>query len=163
MSATPSVEIVIESPLWDAEPRSEEIAQRAVSAAFAAAELSCLPGAELTVVLADDARLKLLNADWRGKDQPTNVLSFPAAEPGEIAQSPLLGDLVIAFETLAREAEGDGKTVPDHLAHLVVHGTLHLFGYDHMSDEEAEEMEETERAALTTLGIADPYRETMPV
>jgi probable rRNA maturation factor len=162
MSATPSVEIVVESPLWEAEPRSEEIAQRAVSAAFAAADLSCLPGAELSVVLADDARLKELNADWRGKDQPTNVLSFPAAEPDEVAQSPLLGDLVIAFETLAREAEGDGKTLPDHLSHLIVHGTLHLFGYDHLSDEEAEEMEETERAALATLGIADPYRETTP-
>jgi probable rRNA maturation factor len=156
---SPVVDVVAESPLWDAHPDAEEVARRAVGAALSEAGRTYNEDAELAVILADDARLKDLNRDWRGKDRPTNVLSFPGAEGDEIATAPLLGDLVLAFETVAEEAERDGKSFEDHFAHLVVHGTLHLFGFDHMSDDEAETMENTERAALARLGIADPYLE----
>lgn len=159
---SPVVDVVAESPLWSVSPELEAIAQRAVAAALAEAQRPYNEEAELAVILADDARLKDLNRDWRGKDQPTNVLSFPAAEGEEIATAPLLGDLVLAFETVKGEAERDGKSFDAHFAHLVVHGTLHLFGFDHMSGEEAEEMENLERAALARLGIADPYLETEP-
>ena len=156
---SPVVDVVAESPLWDAHPGTEEVARRAVDAALTEAGRTYQKDAELAVILADDARLKDLNRDWRGKDRPTNVLSFPGAEGDEIATAPLLGDLVLAFETVAEEAKRDGKSFEDHFAHLVVHGTLHLFGFDHMSDAEAETMENTERAALARLGIADPYLE----
>lgn len=159
---SPVVDVVAESPLWSARPEIEGIAQRAVEAALAEARRPYNEDAELAVILADDARLKDLNRNWRGKDQPTNVLSFPAAEGEEIATAPLLGDLVLAFETVAGEAEREGKSFDAHFAHLVVHGTLHLFGFDHMSGEEAEEMENLERAALARLGIDDPYLETEP-
>jgi probable rRNA maturation factor len=156
---SPVVDVVAESPLWDAHPGTEEVAKRAVDAALTEAGRAYSEDAELAVILADDARLKDLNRDWRGKDRPTNVLSFPGAEGDEIATAPLLGDLVLAFETVAEEAKRDGKSFEDHFAHLVVHGTLHLFGFDHMSAAEAETMENTERAALARLGIADPYLE----
>lgn len=159
---SPVVDIVAESPLWNARSDLEAIAQRAVEAALAEAKRPYSDDAELAVILADDARLKDLNRDWRGKDMPTNVLSFPAAEGEDIATAPLLGDLVLAFETVAGEAEREGKSFDAHFAHLVVHGTLHLFGFDHMSGEEAEEMENVERLALARLGIADPYLETEP-
>jgi probable rRNA maturation factor len=159
---SPVVDIVTESPLWSAHSELEDIARRAVDAALAEAGRPYNEDAELAVILADDERLKDLNRDWRGKDQPTNVLSFPAAEGEEIETAPLLGDLVLAFETVESEAEREGKSFDAHFAHLVVHGTLHLFGFDHMSGEEADEMENLERAALARLGIADPYLETEP-
>jgi probable rRNA maturation factor len=158
----PVVDISTESPLWDGHDGIEAVAERAVRAAFAAAELVCRPDAELSVVLSDDAQVRVLNRDWRGKDAATNVLSFPGAEDEDIEDAQLLGDIIVAHETLAREAESEGKAFLDHFAHLVVHGTLHLFGYDHLSDDEAEEMEEMERTALSRLGIADPYSETSP-
>ncbi len=136
---------------------------KAVAATVRTAKLVCIPEAELAIILADDARIQELNRDWRGKDKPTNVLSFPAAEGEGIETAPLLGDVIIAFETVAREAEAEGKTIADHFTHLVVHGTLHLFGFDHEADDEAEEMENTERAVLANLGVADPYKETSPV
>jgi probable rRNA maturation factor len=158
----PVVELSTESLLWDGHAGIEAAAERAVRAAFAAAELSCRPDAELSVVLSDDAQVQVLNRDWRGKDAPTNVLSFPGAEDEEIEDAQLLGDIVVAHETVAREAESEGKTFLDHFTHLVVHGTLHLFGYDHLTPDEAEDMEEIERVALSQLGIADPYSETSP-
>ena len=89
------------------------------------------------LVLSDDARVRVLNHDWRGQDKPTNVLSFPAADEDDDDPGPLLGDVVVAFETTAREAREEGKTLEDHLAHLLVHGLLHLFGWDHEDDAEA--------------------------
>jgi probable rRNA maturation factor len=159
---SPVVDVVAESALWRSAPDSETIARRAVDAALAEARRTYKPDAELAVILADDARVKELNTIWRGKDQPTNVLSFPAAEGAEIATADLLGDVILAYETVDTEAKRDGKTFDAHLAHLVVHGTLHLFGFDHMSEDEAETMENAERAALARLGIADPYLETEP-
>jgi probable rRNA maturation factor len=100
-----------------------------------------------------------LNAQWRGKDKPTNVLSFPGSsvEPGRPA-GPVLGDIVLAGETIRREAELEGKLFEHHLTHLIIHGFLHLFGYDHASDDDARVMEALERKALDTLGIGDPYQ-----
>lgn len=157
---SPVVDVVTESSLWSALPGAKDAARRAVEAALAETQSKCRKDAELAVILADDRRLKELNGIWRGKDQPTNVLSFPAAEGDEIATSELLGDVVLAFETIAAEAKSGGKTLDDHFAHLVVHGTLHLFGFDHVDADEAERMENAERSALKRLGIADPYSES---
>jgi probable rRNA maturation factor len=155
-----SVDVIVESALWEEHSGLEALVRHAVAAAFEAGELEALPDAELAVLLADDARVQELNREWRKKDQPTNVLSFPAADPDEIAAAPHLGDLALAYETLVREADSEGKSFTDHLTHLVIHGTLHIFGYDHGDDVEAEIMENCERAALARLGIADPYKET---
>ena len=109
-------------------------------------------------------KLARLNSDWRGIDRPTNVLAFPGWDPDAPlpAEAPLLlGDVVLARETVAREAKEQGKTVTDHLGHLVVHGVLHLLGYDHAIDAEAAVMETLETAILAELGVADPYRGTM--
>jgi probable rRNA maturation factor len=158
----PQVDVSAESALWEAYPDSAEVAERAVFAAIDTAELICRPDAELSVLLSDDAHIRVLNRDWRGKDKATNVLSFPAAEDADVEDAQLLGDVVLAFETVAREAEEEGKAFRDHLAHLVVHGTLHLFGFEHETDDEAEDMEDAERVALARLGISDPYSETSP-
>lgn len=113
---------------------------------------------ELSLVFTNDADIREINAKWRHIDKPTNVLSFPAfalqpgQEPGEI-----LGDIVIARETVEREAAEEDKSFEDHLSHLVVHGLLHLMGYDHQNDDEAEQMEALERKILASLGISDPY------
>lgn len=132
---------------------------RAVNAAFArrlagaiAAETG-LRGAA-TVLLADDETLRAMNARFRGKDRPTNVLSFPAAGSAGPAY---LGDIALALQTVAREAAEQEKTVTDHIAHLIVHGVLHLAGHDHGEERQAEAMEALERRILAALGIADPY------
>ncbi len=119
--------------------------------------VALIEGAEVAVSLADDARVQEANRAFRGKDAPTNVLSFPAAPPERIGASPFLGDVILAYETVEKEAAAEGKTIGDHLAHLVVHGVLHLIGYDHMTDDEAERMERLETAILASLAIADPY------
>ena len=152
-----ALETVRDSELWAALPDVEDLVVTAVSAAFAEAELAALPDAELAVTLADDERVRSLNAEWRDKDEPTNVLTFPAVEPDETADAPMLGDVILAFETVEREAREQGKPLADHVRHLVVHGVLHLFGYDHLEDDEAEEMEAIETRALARLGVPDPY------
>ena len=152
-----ALETVRDTDLWDALPDAEAIVADAVAAAFAEAKLKALPDAELAVTLSDDARVAALNGEWRDKPKPTNVLTFPAVEPDETADAPMLGDVILAFETVDREAREEGKSLSDHVSHLVVHGVLHLFGYDHLDDEEAEEMEALETRALARLGVADPY------
>lgn len=122
--------------------------------------LATAPGVELSVVLADDAMVRALNRDYRGRDQPTNVLSFALTEEDEPAvpgQPIALGDLVLAFDTVAREAQDQAKTFADHAIHLVVHGVLHLIGYDHQAAGEARRMEDLETRLLAGLDIADPY------
>jgi probable rRNA maturation factor len=117
------------------------------------------PG-EIAVVLADDRLVRRLNRDWRGKDAPTNVLAFPSDPPDDpTAADPLLGDVVIALGTVRREARAEDKPIADHLAHLVIHGTLHLLGHDHQRARQAARMEALEAAALARLGIANPYRD----
>ncbi|MFL5180150.1 MAG: rRNA maturation RNase YbeY [Microvirga sp.] len=151
------LDIATEAPAWESVPGLEELVGRAVDAAIAVAPES--PGAAtLSVLLTDDAAIRELNAAWREQDKPTNVLSFPApAMPGPGPRH--LGDIALAYETMVREAEAEGKALPDHVSHLVVHGVLHLLGFDHQLEAEAEIMESLEVAALRTLGIADPYRE----
>lgn len=151
----PDIAFVRRSDRWD--ETSERVAARAVAAAFEAGELVAAEDAELSIVFDDDAGVRDLNRTWRDKDAPTNVLTFPAVESGEIERSELLGDIVLAFETIVREAQAEGKTFDDHLAHLVVHGVLHIYGFDHGDAVEAERMEILERAALAGIGIADPY------
>jgi probable rRNA maturation factor len=112
---------------------------------------------EITIRLVDEAEGRELNHTWRHKDYATNVLSFPADVPDELLDIPLLGDLVICVPVVAREAAEQGKSPDAHWAHLVIHGCLHLLGYDHIDDEEADEMEALERELLAELGYPDPY------
>jgi probable rRNA maturation factor len=134
------------------------LARSAVHAAVAHSRHPGLADSEVSVKLTTDAEVRALNAAWRGKDKATNVLSFPMAEENELDSAQLLGDIVLAHGICAAEAADKHVAVESHAAHLVVHGTLHLLGYDHeTSDENAEEMEEAERRALASIGIADPY------
>lgn len=131
-------------------------AEQAVRAALAQSKARITGPSELSVVLTDDAEQRVLNRDWRGIDKSTNVLSFPQIEPfGPV--SGLLGDIILARETLEREAAEQGVSFEDHFTHLVVHGFLHLLGYDHMDDDEALAMEGLETQILASLGVADPY------
>jgi probable rRNA maturation factor len=144
-------EIVVEARAWlAAEPRARSLA-RAAAAATLKAE-AAPPSASLVILLADDERLRDLNSGFRGKDAPTNVLSFPTASGDDS-----LGDIALALGVCQREAAEQGKTLADHLQHLTAHGVLHLLGYDHETDAEAEAMESKERAILAGLGVADPY------
>jgi probable rRNA maturation factor len=160
--AGPTIDVVIDSPLWEREPAAETGLRRALEAAAVAVPVR--QGAEVAVLLSDDAAIRLLNRDWRGVDKPTNVLAFPApAAPAGGLPAPVhLGDIVIAFETTAREAVDEAKPFADHLAHLAIHGFLHLLGYDHQSDHDAETMEGLEGTILARLGIADPHA-TKPI
>ena len=151
-----TVDVLTESPQWDAQPGAEAAVRRAIAQA-AAVEGTADPDAEVSVLLCDDAVIAALNARWRGRDEPTNVLSFPALPAGDPAAPAHLGDIAIACETVIREAQEQGQPVSRHLAHLAVHGFLHLLGYDHGTDDEAERMEQLERDILASLGIPDPY------
>ena len=111
----------------------------------------------MSLCLTDDAALRALNARWRGIDKPTNVLSFPSSSRGHLRDATMLGDIALAYETLAREAENLGVPLADHYRHLIAHGFLHLIGYDHETDAEAERMEALETRILARLGAADPY------
>ena len=141
------VDVVVLDPAWrKALPGVERLVRKAARAATNNRKRS------LTIVLADDRRVRALNARDRRKDKPTNVLSYPSGERA------FLGDVVLARQTVWREAKSQGKTPADHVAHLVVHGALHLLGYDHETSEaDAERMEALERRILAKLGIADPY------
>jgi probable rRNA maturation factor len=151
----PSIDIVRESTLWQEEPEVDATLRGAIAEASVDVTTA---GAELAIVLTDDSRIRTLNRVWRGQDKPTNVLSFPAQDRNDVAGAPvLLGDIVIAYETTKREADAQGTPFLHHLAHLTVHGFLHLRGYDHEQDEEAELMERLERQILARLEIPDPY------
>lgn len=136
----------------------EEIVAKAVAASVEVAELKIPAEAELSLLFTDDNAVRSINNDWRGKDSATNVLSFPGADikPGEPADF-VLGDIVLAYETVAREAKLEDKPFEHHLSHLIVHGLLHLFGYDHMNDRQAQLMEGLETRILLRLAIDDPY------
>jgi len=131
-------------------------ADEAVRAGLKASKARLTGPAELSIVLTGDAEQRVLNRDWRGIDKSTNVLSFPQIEPfGPV--SGLIGDIILARETLEREADEQGVSFEDHFTHLVVHGFLHLLGYDHIKDDEALVMEGLETQILVSLGVADPY------
>jgi probable rRNA maturation factor len=152
---------------WDSSSDLEALARKAAEAAIAESafpQLLTAPRAvELSVRFTGDEQVRALNAQWRRKDKPTNVLSFPLAEPDELedvgSQGPelMLGDVILAHGICAAEAEDKAIGLEQHAAHLLVHGTLHLLGYDHQHNHEAEEMEKLETRALARLGIADPY------
>jgi probable rRNA maturation factor len=151
--AAPAIDILVQSPLWKAQRSARAVLRRAVAEAASVARAG---GGELAIVLTDDSAIRALNRDWRRKDEPTNVLSFPAADRrGGAAHH--LGDIVIAYQTTAREAKAERKPFRHHLAHLAVHGFLHLAGYDHEADEEAEAMEGLEIAILARLRVPNPY------
>lgn len=165
----PLVDTVIEDPRWEGLGLTA-LATRACQAALAHLDLPD-QGFTLCLMGCDDAHIATLNADFRGKPQPTNVLSWPSEEraadyAGEVPTRPEagaaddpenLGDIAIAWETCLAEAEAAGKTMDDHVTHLVIHGLLHLLGYDHIDDIDATLMETTETRILETLGISDPY------
>ncbi len=164
----PIVDCVIEDTRWEAFGL-EPLAEAAAQATLTALGLST-SGYMIVVMGCDDARIAVLNADFRGKSQPTNVLSWPSQDrtmdsPGAMPALPApdaddpteLGDIAMAWETCGREAAEQGKAHKDHVTHLVVHGILHLLGYDHVDDADATLMEQTEARILASLGVADPY------
>ncbi len=152
-----TIEVAVGAEAWLAAVTDPEQLCRRVIAAVLAGEAG--EPVEVSVLLADDATVARLNRDYRGKDRPTNVLSFPADAPpcADMDQPRLLGDVVVAFETTMREAESAERPLADHLTHLLVHGTLHLCGFDHEAEDDAERMEAREVEVLATLGVADPY------
>jgi probable rRNA maturation factor len=169
MDLTVTIEVNLTSGIWrEVCPAAERLARDAAGLALMHGMSASAYGwhgpSEISITLADAEVLQRLNRDYRGRDVPTNVLAFPAWEPGTAVPpgAPLLlGDVVLAFETTAQEASEQNKPITDHLGHLVVHGVLHLFGYDHRTRAEAAEMEALEASILAKLGVPDPYRETM--
>jgi probable rRNA maturation factor len=149
---------MIQSPEWKVEPRAGAIVRKAI---WAAASAASTPRAELAIVLTDDSAIHALNREWRGHDAPTNVLSFPAPQSRGRKRTPPapLGDIIIAFETTAREARTEGKPLKHHLSHLAVHGFLHLIGYDHETARDAKRMQSLEIEILAGLGVPNPYAE----
>ncbi len=159
-SVLPITEVLVVAECWQHEPEAEAVIHRAIAAAapFVDADVS---DAELAVMLTDDSGIRTLNSNWRGIDKPTNVLSFPALRPTAPSRPEdaprMLGDIAIAYETTRQEADDEGKPFDHHLSHLAVHGFLHLVGYDHETEDEAEAMEALEQDILAQLGIPDPY------
>jgi probable rRNA maturation factor len=162
-----TLEIALDSDEeWDSSRSWEQLARTAAAAAIAESAFPQLAEerpVEISVTLTGDEQVRALNAQWRGKDKPTNVLSFPMADERDLGRANLaeaellLGDIILARGVCAAEAAEKGISVEDHAAHLLVHGTLHLLGYDHHNDGEAEDMEAREVRALARLGIANPY------
>ena len=159
------IQLDVEAGNWPDEAALEGFARRILEHAashLAGKQSQPFPATpiEISLVFTDDAAIRTVNREWRDQDKPTNVLSFPAFPllPGG-RPGPMLGDIVLAEETLRREALDLSIAFDDHLTHLLVHGFLHLFGYDHMTDEEAAVMEGLETRILAELGLADPYRE----
>jgi probable rRNA maturation factor len=161
-TALPITEVVAAADCWLNEPDSEAVILRAIAAAAPAVGADA-GGAELALLLTDDAGIRSLNRDFRGIDKPTNVLSFPVAQAATARAADdaprMLGDIAIAYETVRREAGEADKPFAHHLSHLAVHGFLHLIGYDHETDDDAEAMEALETDILAQLGIPDPYAE----
>jgi probable rRNA maturation factor len=150
----PSVEIDVQSPLWDEQPAAEQ----AVRDAIAAAAVLSTSGGEVSILLTDDSAVRVLNRDWRGIDKPTNVLSFPAPKNLSHGGVAILGDIVIAYETLKRESDDEDREFLHHLSHLTVHGYLHLLGYDHQTGAEAATMEALESEIMTHMQLPDPWQ-----
>ena len=156
----PEIDVAVEDDRWETVvPDLEDFVIRAVTAGLAIAPDAPADAVEISILLTTDAAVQALNKTWRGKDKPTNVLSFPAPpQPPHVGMARPLGDVVLAYDTMLRESAEQSKPLSHHLAHLLVHGTLHLLGQDHETgDADAEAMEALEIAALGTLGVPDPY------
>ena len=149
------LEIVTQHEAWKSIRGLKVLAEKAVDAALPVAKRN----RQITLLFSDDATLKKLNRDWRGKNKPTNVLSFPANPDVKLPRGEIkpLGDIALGYETIAKEAETAGLTLKAHTTHLIVHGVLHLLGYDHVDDQQAETMEAAEIKILSTLNIVNPY------
>src|SRR3954447_10343356 len=164
-SSIPMTEVLVTADCWQAEPDAEAVIQRAVAAAAQLTDAE-VGDAELALMLTHDGGIRTLNRNWRGIDKATNVLSFPALQPAGPRHDDdaprMLGDIAIAYETLRGEADEERKPFADHLSHLAVHGFLHLIGYDHENDDDAEAMESLETQILAQLGIPDPYQDRDP-
>lgn len=156
-----ATDIIVTAPAWDRFEGLEELTERAVRVSVEISAARLAPECELSVNFTDDAAIRELNATWRGLDKPTNVLSFET--PGPLARKPVLGDIVIAYETVEREAREQDKSFDAHLTHLIIHGFLHLIGYDHQIPRDADDMEALERRITAALGLPDPYEGTQPV
>jgi probable rRNA maturation factor len=157
---TITVDVDVVDPAWLAAGDVDTLAQDVVAATLTAVGKRVHPDAEISVRLCDDDEIRALNLAWRNRDKATNVLSFPAAVGHG---GPLLGDIVVAFEYVSEEAREAGRSLRDHLAHMLVHGMLHLLGFDHENEHDGEEMENFERRILAELGIKDPYSDTVLV
>jgi len=155
----PVIDIAVNAEDWASLEAPSQLAEAAILAAIGETGVALAANAEISVLFCDDGFIRDLNRKWRGIDQPANVLSFPAG--GDAAFAPLLGDIVVAFGTTSREASAAGVPLRDHVAHLLVHGFLHLIGHGHITAAEAETMETLEGAILGRLGIADPFRESL--
>ena len=163
------IETEVEAPVWNAAGLAwDQLAAGIIHTAVRATSYAALDRwpditVEISLRFVDDETIRELNREYRGRDNATNVLSFPMMEPEELEHPPvpgseiLLGDIVIAYETTQREAQEQDKLLAAHVTHLIVHGTLHLLGYDHEDDADAEAMEALERSILATLGLPDPY------
>jgi len=161
----PITEVLVVADCWRDEPDAEAVIQRAIAAAAETVDQD-VGEAELAVMLTDDAGIRTLNLNWRGVDKPTNVLSFPALQPSRPSAADdaprMLGDIAIAYQTMRKEADEEQKPFEHHLSHLAVHGFLHLIGYDHDKDDDAEAMEALEQEILAQLGIPNPYADRDP-
>ncbi len=153
----PAIDIIIDAPAWERTTDLLGLATRAVRESCNTSGAKLAPACEVAITFCDDAAIRALNAEWRKRDAATNVLSFPT--PGPLEQKLLLGDIVIAYETVAREAAEQRKTFEDHTSHMIIHGFLHLIGYDHETPEEADVMEALERRIAAALGLSDPYEQ----
>ncbi|MEM8700474.1 MAG: rRNA maturation RNase YbeY [Pseudomonadota bacterium] len=151
------IDLTLQAGDWPDEADLLHLAETAIRASLSAGGLQVMDNSEVSLLFTDDASIRKLNGEWRDKDKPTNVLSFPGSDPVNGSYGPLLGDIVFGFETVAAEARDMGVDFSDHLSHLTVHGLLHLFDYDHQTDKEAELMEGLEKTILASLGIDDPY------
>lgn len=163
------IQLSVEAESWPEEGSLEKKCEPVLAAAsrwLVEKENQPMPDepVEVSLLFTDDETIRSINAEWRDKDKPTNVLSFPAfpLEPGGMP-GPMLGDIIFARETIEREAIDLEKTFDEHLSHLLVHGFLHLFGYDHIEEDDAVTMEGLETGILLSLGLSDPYADTDPV
>lgn len=154
-----TVEITVEDPRWEELGDLEAFAAQGMEAALRESEEKPGRGATVSLLFCDDARMRVLNRDFRGKDKATNVLSFPGPDLPEPA--PVLGDIALGYETIAREAGEQGKSFADHTRHMIVHGLLHLLGHDHETEAEAAKMEAMEIRILHRLGVENPYGEPL--
>jgi probable rRNA maturation factor len=149
------IDIIVSAPAWEGFEGLEALARDSVAASLAESGAKLADSCEICVTFCDDEEIRALNAQWRDKDKATNVLSFPT--PGPLPARPLLGDIVIAYETVSKEALEQAKTLREHTAHMVIHGFLHLIGYDHETAADAEIMEGLEKRIASRLGLPDPY------